>query len=264
MYEPSDPSSSFGDWLYWESDNERARWVPIPIAEKRIAAWGVAESARSKLIEYLMNGVVQAGADKAFIRAKPMKIFGKSASIEQVESDFNNFSGNARLERILSGPGTISPKFWEKIHASSNGKWETEEGFLWPTAVFSDWERGEFGVFTGEVFEPSEDDEFFGGIVRLYGVQILEIDIDAVAPERSITSRSPDGRTTKFDWEAAFADVAAWLFSDADIPDVNAKGVQSMIIDRLRQSFLERGMGQPEDTSLKNKARIIMGALRAK
>lgn len=57
-----------------------------------------------------------------------------------------------------------------------------------------------------------------------------------------------EGRSTKYDWEAAFADVAACFDHDIQFDDLSSKGVQSEIINLLRSSF--EGTELPTGTGL--------------
>lgn len=89
------------------------------------------------------------------------------------------------------------------------------------------------------------------GIKRLLGVQVTD-DVGGNA------------RATTYDWEAAFADVAAAFYHDIEFQSLEARGVQTEIVDLLRSSFESRGVAVPSDDTLKPKARKLLGALRAK
>lgn len=263
MRELVNPFDNDGECFLWESDDYGTSWISVLEAEKRIAVWEEAVNARSILVEHLMNGVCAAGAVKAFVKASKMKYSDDFDTFDKILDHFNKPRYRTGEMSRVFGHVDISKEFWQSLHVNANSTWNGGRGFLWAEGAFSDWARGEFGVFVGSAHDSLSDQVFLGRIIKLYGVRILEEDIDAIAPKRSQKSDSIVGRPTRFNWEVAFADVAAWLHSDADIPDINALGVQAQIIERLRKSFIARGTEVPEDTSLKNKAKIIMGALRS-
>lgn len=80
-----------------------------------------------------------------------------------------------------------------------------------------------------------------------------------LAPAQHITSRA-----TSYNWEQALADLAGWIYHDADIINPNARGVQKQIEQAMEQSFIDRKLAVPSEKSIQVKARMVMAALRAK
>ena len=127
----------------------------------------------------------------------------------------------------------------------------------------ADWAIGDFSVWqmhfrdeprgdgwerhsaAGVAFNRRQLSAFVGGAASLVGAESVS-------------------RRTVFDWEAAFADVAAALYHDVQFANLEAKGVQAELVRLLRSSFESRCVPIPSDDTLKPKARKLLGALRAK
>lgn len=151
--------------------------------------------------------------------------------------------------------------FWERGHGSAPSQPKKLDVDWFEPNLWSDWDIGDFGIkrwFSEDADTPQWEMHEAAGVMfdRRQLDHLVGVSPDAMAAKNT--------RSTKFDWEVAFADVAARLYYDCDWPDVHARGVQTDIENALRNSFVRRKLPVPEETSLKNKARIILGALRAK
>jgi hypothetical protein len=164
----------------------------------------------------------------------------------------------------IDGPLEILPRFWMADDVLSKGNWIGRVGGF-DVAKRAEWEKSIF--HQAETHFLTQRFPAPASRVSFYGIRLVKADIEVVCPAPLPNASEPvqiTTRGTKFDWEGAFADVGAWLYADADFPDLDATGVQKLIVDELRLSFEKRGLDVPELTSLKNKARKILGALRAK
>jgi hypothetical protein len=135
--------------------------------------------------------------------------------------------------------------------------------------VKADWRLGHFHRRTLMYSSPHRGFEEGAGFVLMetdaYSVEIESEALTRIAGLEIGGHCNPiEGRGTKYDWEAAFADVAARFYHDIQFDDLSAKGVQTAIIDLLRSSFDGRGLPIPSDDTLKPKARKLLGALRGK
>ena len=236
-------------------------WTPLSQAQSQVAAWEGVERSREKLIEYLQQGIIAARCARAKCEGRAMR--SEADSPKGIRNDWH-FHCSGRFMDQLLGTAEIKAKFWRPIHSESDKDWIFGE-FIHPEMAFVDWDRGEVRSFYAESIKGHAGDDFYGMFITAYGVELNAAHLNAVAPLRSQSpSNEPTARSSKFNWEAAFADVAARLYHDLQFENLEALGVQTAIIDALRQSFERRKLPVPEETSLKNKARIILGALRAK
>lgn len=261
----SGPLSGPWDTLIYQEEFKPRPGVPLSAALRRLALWEGEERARSVAINYLKSGIWTATCQRAFQREgilKTSEIGGESGRFLQI------------LERTW-GPSHhhqaydlsyLSKQFWLNDHASAGEDWTWETGFLWPDGARVAMDRGIVEAFQGFFLESDDDSEFMGTHITAFGVEVSEFDVDATAPEGSAgdSTRQQQERATKYDWEAAFADVAADLYHEADFPKLDARGTQAEIIKMLRQSFERRRLKVPSEDTLKPKARMILGALRAK
>ncbi len=130
----------------------------------------------------------------------------------------------------------------------------------------TDWERGHF---SWRMLAYHRDGEGWGHVGFSYSSEdLFAVEIDAEAVRKIIgwqvaEAGDPIARTTKYDWEAAFAFVAARFFHDEEFEDVNARGVQARVAELLLDSFEKRKVALPSAESCKKKASIIVGELRA-
>ena len=178
--------------------------------------------------------------------------------------------GNTVLEKTEEGTGEVS--------LLEIGGTPIETSRDWVSVVSSDftirqsrsnWELGHFHRRTLMYSSPVWGHEESVGFVYMEtDAYSVEVEVEALEKLLGLridaTEVAGQGRATKFDWEAAFADVAARFYHDIQFDDLEAKGVQSQIIDLLRASFESRGLAVPTDDTLKPKARKLLGALRAK
>lgn len=171
---------------------------------------------------------------------------------------------NKGVDQTL-GTGCLTKDFWHAAHAKANATWSFETGWIWPAGARLEIERGEVEAFHGVPDDGDElkDTEFWGFRFTAYGVGICSFDVDATSPSVARVHGTAV-RQSSFDWESAFADVAAEFYHDLQFDDVHARGVSVKVIDALRRSFEARKLQVPELSSLKSKARILVGALRSK
>lgn len=133
--------------------------------------------------------------------------------------------------------------------------------------IKADWERGHF---SWRMLAYHCEGEGWGHVGFSYTSEdLFAVEVDAEAVRKIIgwqlaKAGDPAARTTKYDWEAAFAYVAARLYHDESFDDVNAQGVQARIIELLLDSFERRNVAMPSAESCKKKARIIVGEIRSK
>ncbi len=170
---------------------------------------------------------------------------------------------------IQKGNLLIDKVFWDIEHLGENTGWKKSHDFF-VEYYFSNWKTSEFGrVWSLSTINNGDT----AGKLIFYNCLISKRTVSLLTGWKDGDQNPPKiedqkqlhtvKRASQFNWEAAFADVATWLYYDADIPDINALGVQTQIIDALRQSFENRKLVSPSDASLKSKARIIMGSLRS-
>lgn len=255
-------------------------WVPIGLACPSLSDVGATVARRHKVRLLIAQGLVKARAFR-----------GKGSMIEFYQSDdleiFAEVLAKGVLEKCSFPFGSVKDKEWEIIEvgfleigltpAQTSKGWVSEatESFQVNQAK-CDWELGHFHRRSLSYREPLFGHDENVGFVYLesdvYGVEVeaealqklLGLTIGADDTTRQGRSTTRQGRSTKFDWEVAFADVAACFYFDAQFNDINAKGVQAQIIDMLRASFEDRRLEVPTDDTLKPKARVLLGALRSK
>lgn len=232
-------------------------WVTITTAFTRLKAWE--DEPQNVAIEYLQSGVWTASFGRARIRGGPKQMSAKPVQILHRLGE--PFTGEC-VDQAL-GTGILERKFWMRCHEDAGAKWVFETSLFWPEGARIDVERGEVEALHGIISDAVKDDEFLAYRITAYAVSISEYDVDATAPLRGNKIDQLPRRST-FDWEAAFADVAADFYFDLEFEDVGARGVQTKIVDALRESFERRNLRVPELSSLKSKAKILVGALRSK
>jgi hypothetical protein len=131
-----------------------------------------------------------------------------------------------------------------------------------------DWQLGHFHSRAISYAEPGYGlDKGIGFVLSSFDAYSVQVDGEAV--ERlflgnGTRAKVPSQRATKYDWEAAFADVAAQFYHNVSFENLDARGVQGEIIRLLRSSFEGRKLAVPSDDTLKPKARMLLGSLRGK
>lgn len=241
---------------------DQVECVTFAVAQKRIEESYPDDDPKETFYDFLNTEMIRTYADCAMVHY---------SSMEKVTNwkNFNDFSkylsSKYKKSCRIDGPLFIKKRFWDKKHLTNNNVWE---GIIdsFSNAIRANWNNNIFSLaemqdFVFEIPYPI-------GYYHLYGVKVNKNDLDIVAPanvikEQANFNNQPVERLSKFDWEAAFADVAAWLFYDADIPNVNTRGVQSQIEIALGDSFAKRNLPTPSEGTLRKKARIICASLRA-
>jgi hypothetical protein len=235
--------------------------VPLDVAVKRLERWEGEGRGQQAAIDYLRTGVWSAFCQRAHLRVGSVAYFGEgefAQALRKLDKEYTK----GFISRPLPA-SHLTQKFWRPEHKNAGSDWELGEGFMWPDGARMQLERGLVETFTGFFHDDDQIDAFRAVRATAYGVQIYEYDVEAVAPQ--LTSVPVvEGRKTVYDWEAAFADVAAELYHRIEFANLDAKGVQTEIIGLLRASFEERQLSVPTDDTLKPKARKLLGALRAK
>lgn len=212
-------------------------------------------------MEYLRNGLWKARARKALIRSGPLKNFhGKSEFFKQI-ARLPGYGEHANCSTF--GSGMIERAFWLGAHSSATETWNAEDHFLWWNGARIEIDRSIVESFDGHFLEDLPNDSFLGVHATFFGVEIDPEDVDATSPELPVNS-ARTARSSTFDWEGAFASVAARLYFDLQFEDVHARGTQVAVVDALREYFQNNNLAIPEISSLKAKARKIVGALRSK
>lgn len=240
----------------WGDDIRSTSWIPIGAAIDRLAAWE--PEPQVKAVEYLKSGIWTASFQRARILSGTVQMSPKGGFTAQLNSVGRSWNGGG--EQTL-GTGVLGKAFWHREHAKAGATWSFEVGFIFPDGARLELNRGEIEAFHGAFDEDLADTEFVGLRFTAHGVGISEFDVDATAPARGQASAV---RQSSFDWESAFADVAAEFYHDLQFEDVNARGVSAKVIEALRRSFEARKLKVPENSSLKSKARILVGALRSR
>jgi len=153
-----------------------------------------------------------------------------------------------------------------------DGEWfieERDDGYR--RECITDWRLGRF-----EWHALSYHDRFYGGEDEqgfcLNACEAFGVEVESEAVNRLLVPHSVSAETagvqinpvsTAYDWESAFADVAAALYFDIEFERVDARGAQQEIVRLLRKSFEKRGKAEPGETMLKAKARKIQASLRS-
>lgn len=243
----------------YEAEIRKSSWVSLKDALQRLAVWH--DSPQATAVEYLMSGLWSASYQRARVRRGVAKVSPKGGFKAQLSAAGHSWGGK-HIDTVLSS-GMLTKRFWHRQHAIAGVEWDFETGFLWPDGARIDIAKGEVEAFHGEFSEDVEESEFLAYRITAFGLGISESDVDATAPSATTTMKQGT-RQTAFDWETAIADVAADFYFDLEFEDVNARGVQTEIIEALRKSFERRKLRVPELSSLKAKARILLGALRSK
>lgn len=141
--------------------------------------------------------------------------------------------------------------------ADSDGSW-TRRNFV---EEKFDWKLSEF--FSVSISHFDLDDTYCLSERSCVGMEV-ESHIVRKLVSPNVEDKSPvRHRGTKYNWEAAFADVAAQFYQGRDFDDLEARGVQAEIQKMLLDSFAERGLEIPSPDSAKVKAKTILGALRS-
>ncbi|MDC8755202.1 hypothetical protein OIK40_11185 [Erythrobacter sp. sf7] len=163
------------------------------------------------------------------------------------------------LENTTGRLKLLEPEFWK--HPFESAEPEMPHGPFGGESA--DWTIGEFSVWQMHFREEPEGDGWERHSAA--GVSFNRRQLSAfVGTAVNLPGPESAVRRTVFDWEAAFADVAAALYHDVQFANLEAKGVQTELIRLLRSSFERRGVPIPSDDTLKPKARKLLGALRAK
>lgn len=250
-------------------------WVPVGDA---IAMCGSSMlDARSKIVRMISAGYLDARAFKTksswmkFDKASDLEIFVTVAGARNLQSCTFPWPLNLNLGEVATnaeiGPSDLLWQF-----AFDHEGWRKEIGPNFTIREFrADWVLGHFQRKLLSYAVPEYGDlETVGFIYRdedLYGLEVCAEGLTKLVkanPKPNEDRQQAVGRATTYDWEAAFADVAARLYLDVELPDLNARGVQTQIIDLLRESFENRGLPTPATDTLKPKAKKILGALRFK
>lgn len=253
---------------YFEMEAFEGESVSAAKVMSRITSCFPEKDAMKQLGVFLRRGLLRGHCHRGYVEwaeCKNDKAWENGGDLQDWLSEQPPWFSESR---ILEKNVKISDHLWnDKLLSKTNDWLDKVDEFS--KSYFADWQRGEFRVaeIHARYLKKTDDSEYVEepshvGITTFYNVEFLLADLNSIAPLRQ--EKFHNGRSSKFDWEAAFADVSSWLFHEAEIPDVNANGVQKAIVDELRKSFLNRNLAVPEDTSLKNKARKIMGALRSK
>jgi len=160
---------------------------------------------------------------------------------------------------INSRLAIIDPNFWKRNFADAGVDATGFDG-----GISADWEAGDFVYWNWDL--GAGEDTVSERHVAV-GVAFNRRQLHAFLGQPLVGSL-PDAqlrtRSSTYDWEAAFADVAAEFYHGLEFANLDARGVQTEIIKRLRSSFELRGMPVPSDDTLKPKANKLLGALRAK
>lgn len=250
-------------------------WVSI--CEAISICGGSEHDARSKIVGMISANVLDARAFKAksnwmkFDRADDLEIFATVATARNLQSC--NFPWPFRLE-----PGEVetnrevgpSDLLWQ--FAFDDEGWRKEIGPRFTLQEFrADWTQGHFQrrmlSYAVKEYGDLENVGFFYREEDLYGLEVWKEGLTklvGITSEPKQETGQAVGRRTTYDWEAAFADVAARLYLDVQFPDLEARGVQTELIGLLRDSFEERRLPVPAFETLKPKAKKILGALRSK
>ncbi len=248
-------------------------WIPISEISRDPAGERATVSRRKRIISAIMDRLVEARA---------FRIRAQHYSYEK-EWDIEIFCAAAQCQFLEEVPW---PFTW-RIEDCSLPDWSQVEGFhlfkcplkntdwMWQSRsdfglaqYKSDWDLGHFHSRTlGYNLPEYGGDADIGFIYREFDAFSVEVESEAVERILGTTTKANAAirqRATKYDWESAFADVAAELYHDIEFANLNARGVQTEIIALLRKSFESRGLAVPSDDTLKPKAAKLLGALRGK
>lgn len=252
-------------------------WLPINQTIESVANGKDIRAVRWEVASLIMRGMIKAKAFRSqaryltFSKSDDLEIFGMVANgglLDDCNFPFPMKSTGGEIEE--NAPINSTTLLW--VCKLLGSDWHTRDRPDYTIhQVKADWERGHFHErmlsYTDEWFGDDDDAGFRYSTTDLYSVEIEADAMHRFFGFNEANSASQDAiqnsRPTSYDWEAAFADVAAKLYSDLAFDDVNARGVQKEIINALRQSFEERKVAVPSDDTLKPKARKIVGALRA-
>ena len=203
------------------------------------------------------------------MRRCDLEIFAEVARIGTLDRCHFPF-GNSKVSQGTDDLSEISYLEMSGTPIDTSHNWISSVDVNFTVKQFkSDWEFGHFHRRTLMYSSPAWGfDDGTGFVYMETDAYSVEIEADALKRLLGLTIETQDtasqGRNTKFDWEAAFADVAVRFYHDIEFDDLQAKGVQTDIIDMLRASFEARGLAVPSDDTLKPKARKLLGALRAR
>ncbi len=255
-----------------------SHFLSVNEAVEHIGTFDQMQNPRSELVKLLSRGIVEARAKRWHNADGDLW----ACNADLVECDESRFNLEYVLRNLDVSPTIIDEKypseyfgddveiyrgFWNKdFDAIDHGEWHR----TYPDWISADWQRGEFlSLGVRESTDAENRTTYSCSFAHGAGVMIdreqLDIFYPGIAQPASTASSdvTARARSTTYDWEAAFADVAAMLYSDLEFEDVNARGVQAQIVGALRTSFEKRRLPIPSDDTLKPKARMIVGALRA-
>ena len=254
------PEQQFAELL--EYSPESPDWVAEKISASELYSQ-LSNAQRIELIGYLTTGLVRSFSSHAFVqfRLNQDKCF---AGVEELIKWVSQWRFSGGGEAAFHGCYQLPKTFWGHPH-HENSAWTGSVTIPFCEGFMADWSIGKFGAIydrhnlSHHLEEPLETVAI--GQLVCFAVAFQKSDIEATfgrLPGPKVV------RNSTYDWEAAFADVAAQLYRDIDFPDINARGVQSELIGLLRDSFESRKLPVPADDTLKPKAKKLLGALRSK
>jgi hypothetical protein len=249
-------------------------WISISAAGHHPAGESETVARRRQLISLILDGLINARAFRTiykkseFSREDDLEIFCAVGNSSCLDDAFLPFAKEFSDE---------SQKDWSEIIPYRIGILPFDTKGAWHNQVNSrhsitqrkaDWELCHFKKRTLTYVNALSG---FGGDT---GFGLVEYDVFSVEVEREAVARLmgiiPDAKResnahpSRYDWEAAFADVAAAFYHDTEFENINARGVQAEIVQMMLDSFERRGLAVPAADSCKPKAAKLLGALRAR
>jgi hypothetical protein len=258
-----------------------SEFIPIAIAAERAAVGKSIESGRQLVLTAISQGFLQATAFRARVTELTFED-AQTATIEEVVANRGSvrsarlawLGGSGKvgeLEAFRTFKGTDAIRFMRAV----DGEWTTSNPRdRFQREVWTDWSLGRFQSCTliydnGFIVDGNQGKGFIFEEIEWLGVEVEEEVVERLlVPNVSgnvMQSNSPFLQSeiaTVYDWEAAFADVAASFHFDENFSNPGARGVQTKIVELLRRSFRRRKLPEPGDTILKEKAAKLQGALR--
>lgn len=248
-----------------------SEWVSIEEAA-HLAAEGELTSGRRKVIQAIADGFMRA---RAFRSRERYSVFNKKYDqpiFRQVVSKGLLDTCNFPLTHRRTGDEICDGKILDRTDllffpATADDNWGSQtrnDNIVHQYRV--DWRRGHFQRRLLTYTDSWIGDDVEAGF-RLSEIDIYSVEVEGEAVRR-LFPHSPNqngptsGRGTMYDWESAFADVAAALYFDLEFQDTHARGVPAELQRALQQSFIARGLRVPEESTLKKKAQVLAGALR--
>ena len=237
-----------------ESDDE---WIACRDAIRHVAGKKEGD-AKELLAERCRNGLLDSRAEIFSWQYK--NVYGS-----EWDEDYERYFPCA-VESATAHLHLISTTFWSHKFETAPKEIDTKSG-----GESADWDAGDFVHFQKHFDDPLERN-YSDELEReswerqtAAGVAFNRRQLtNFLGPLEQAVNANRNTRPTTYDWEEAFADVAAAFYHDEAYEDINARGVQTKIIELLMASFEKRKKRVPARDSCKPKANKLLGALRSR